>query len=398
MAIENQARDDILEQPVQDPSGFLTAILVQQQQYATLRWLCHFDILTKITQSRDGISYGDVAQQAGVPETTLRSIARMAMTSGFLAETPEGHLIHNALSRTISEDRHFNHWFRYIVQQTVPLMDCLIPAVEKWGNSKESTHTAYNIMRDTELPFFGFLKSRPDLRADFDLYMESQAVMHSGTRIDHLLQAFDWASLGDALVVDVGGNSGATSIRLAKAFPALRLIIQDLEEPIESARSKLSKLPVDLSKRIETQEHDFFSPQPVQGAEVYLLRMILHDWKDAEAVKILERLAAAASPNSRILIMDMVLPRPGTESRRLEAALRQKDLAMLHAFNAKEREVEDWQRVLEQADGRLEIKAIRRPDGSQHSVIEARLREATGTDGGSNGVSEHHEETGTLVS
>ena len=126
--------------------------------------------------------------------------------------------------------------------------------------------------------------------------------------------------------------------------------------------------------------------------------MILHDWKDAEAVKILERLAAAASPNSRILIMDMVLPRPGTGSRRLEAALRQKDLAMLHAFNAKEREVEDWQRVLSQADGRLEIKAIRRPDGSQHSVIEAGLREATGTDGGSNGVSEHHKETGTLVS
>lgn len=196
----------------------------------------------------------------------------------------------------------------------------------------------------------------------------------------------------------MGGNAGATSIKLAKAFPALRLIIQDLEEPIESARSKLSELPVDLSKRIETQKHDFFSPQPVQGAEVYLLRMILHDWKDAEAVKILERLAAAASPNSRILIMDMVLPRPGTGTRRLEAALRQKDLAMLHAFNAKEREVEDWQRVLSQADGRLEIKAIRRPDGSQHSVIEAGLREATGTDGGSNGVSEHHKETGTLVS
>ncbi|KAL8701142.1 MAG: hypothetical protein Q9224_000636 [Gallowayella concinna] len=385
MAIEDQAREDILEhatrtkQLVHDPSTFLTEILVQQQQYQTLRWLSHFDILSKITHSPNGISYTAIAQQAGVPETTLRSIARMAMTSGFLAETPGGHLIHNTLSYAISEDRHLNHWFCYILQQTVPLMNCLIPAVEKWGDSKENVHTAYSIMRDTELPFFEFLKSRPDLSANFDLYMESQAVIHSGTRIEHLLQGFDWTALGDGLVVDVGGNAGATSITLAKSFPALHFIIQDLKAPIETARSKLPELPADLSKRIETQEHDFFTPQPVKGADVYLLRMILHDWKDADAVKILKQLVDAATPNSRILIMDMVLPTPGTASSILEAALRQKDLAMLQCFNAKEREVEDWRNVLEEADPRLEIKAVRRPDGSQHSVIEAGLREATTT-------------------
>lgn len=54
--------------------------------------------------------------------------------------------------------------------------------------------------------------------------------------------------------------------------------------------------------------------------------------------------------------------------------MRQKDLAMLHTFNAKEREVEDWRSVLQQADPGLELKAIKRRDGSQHSVIEAVLR------------------------
>ena len=127
----------------------------------------------------------------------------MAMTSGFLAETPEGYLSHNALSSAIIEDRHLSHWLYYSVKHTVPLMGCLIPAVEKWGDSKQSNHTAYNIMGDTDLPFFEFLKSRPDLSAEFDAYMESQAVMHSGTRIDHLLQGFDWAVLEEAVVVDV---------------------------------------------------------------------------------------------------------------------------------------------------------------------------------------------------
>ena len=179
----------------------------------------------------------------------------------------------------------------------------------------------------------------------------------------------------------VGGNAGATSITLTKAFPALRCILQDQKAPIDTARSKLAELPAEISKRVELQEHNFFAAQPVKGADVYLLRMILHDWMDPEAVKILKQLVDAARPDSRILIMDMVLPTPGSASITLEAALRQKDLAMLHTFNAKEREVEDWRSVLQKADPRLEIKATRRPDGSQHSVIEAVLRQDTGANG-----------------
>ena len=127
----------------------------------------------------------------------------MVMTLGFLAETTEGYISHNGLSRAIIEDGHLNHWLFYMVKQTVPFMGCLIPAVEKWGDSKQGNQTAYNIMRDTDLPFFDFLKSRPDLGAEFDAYMESLAVVRSGTRIDYLLQGFDWADLGAAVVVHV---------------------------------------------------------------------------------------------------------------------------------------------------------------------------------------------------
>lgn len=209
MAAQAHTRDAILEhathtkQLIHDPSSFLTEILVQQQQYASLKWLCHFDILLKLSESPGGIKYADLARLAKVPETTLRAIARMAMTSGLLMEAPEGHLSHNVLSESIVEDRHLFHWLQYIVKQTVPLMFCLIPAIEKWGESKRSDHTAYNIMADTDKAFFDFLKTRPGLSADFDAYMESQAVIHSGTRIDHLLQGFDWVALGEALVVDV---------------------------------------------------------------------------------------------------------------------------------------------------------------------------------------------------
>ena len=168
----------------------------------------------------------------------------------------------------------------------------------------------------------------------------------------------------------VGGNSGSGSLALAKRFPNLLFIVQDLPEPIRNARAQAKSLPADVAARIEFSEHDFFTPQPVMDADVYLLRMIIHDWPDADAVRILKELTEAMKEGSRIVVMDMVLPVPGTGSRTLEAALRQKDLMMRQVLNAREREVEDWNKLMREVDERLRVVAIRRPEGSQHSIIE----------------------------
>ena len=160
---------------------------------------------------------------------------------------------------------------------------------------------------------------------------------------------------------------------LATAHPCLTVVVEDLPGPIASAQSRIAELPTDLQSRIRALEHDFFQPQPQKGADVYLLRTILHDWPDTDAVKIVKGIVDAMAPSSRLLIMDMVLPKPGSESLTHEAALRQKDLMMIGTFNAKEREIEEWNAVLENADARLRIRSIKRPAGSELSVIEASL-------------------------
>jgi len=164
---------------------------------------------------------------------------------------------------------------------------------------------------------------------------------------------------------------------LATAYPKLRLVVEDLPGPINNARSRVAELSEDVRNRIDIIEYDFFTPQPKKGADVYLMRTILHDWPDADAVRILRGIVEAMRPSSRLLIMDMVLPKPNSGSRTFEAALRQKDLTMIQAFNAKEREVDEWRALLSKADPRLSIRAIERPPGSELSVIETAL------DGGS---------------
>jgi hypothetical protein len=54
--------------------------------------------------------------------------------------------------------------------------------------------------------------------------------------------------------------------------------------------------------------HDFFTPQPVKNASIFLLKHILHDWSDAYCTKIPDHLRAAATSSTKLLLVDSILP------------------------------------------------------------------------------------------
>ncbi|KAJ7080600.1 O-methyltransferase [Mycena belliarum] len=134
-----------------------------------------------------------------------------------------------------------------------------------------------------------------------------------------VLHGFDWGALPQgSVVVDVGGGIGSTSMLLASAYAeldgedggGLRFVIQDRPVVVEMGKKAWSaKCPELLeSGAVQFQVHDFFRPQPVTDAAVFLLRVVLHDWPDAFAQRILLRLREAAAPHTRLLLADFVLP------------------------------------------------------------------------------------------
>lgn len=125
--------------------------------------------------------------------------------------------------------------------------------------------------------------------------------------LTYVLDHYDWSSLGAARVVDVGGSEGHVSIALAKRFPNLTLVVQDMEQVVSHAAGNL---PADLQDRVSFMAHDMFQPQPVQ-ADVYYMRWILHNWSDKYCKVILEALIPALKKGSRILIQDFYMPKPG---------------------------------------------------------------------------------------
>ena len=103
--------------------------------------------------------------------------------------------------------------------------------------------------------------------------------------------------------------------------------------------------------------------------------MVLHNWPDAEAIKILINLLPALKTNAtnRLLIMDTILPDPGTVDAVDESLMRYRDLTMMQVFNTKERELSEFKDLFEKAgdhEGRLILKNVRKSPGSALSVIE----------------------------
>lgn len=120
----------------------------------------------------------------------------------------------------------------------------------------------------------------------------------------YLLDHFPFGS-GDITVVDIGGGIGHIARALADHCPKVQCIVQDRPEVILQAEQPL---PANLQDRIRFQPHDLFKDQPVQGAGVYLLRHVLHDWSNKYARKILQALIPALKPGAKVVLNDRIIP------------------------------------------------------------------------------------------
>lgn len=140
---------------------------------------------------------------------------------------------------------------------------------------------------------------------------------------------------------------------LAEDFPSLSFIVQD--KPELRTETTIGKVPDHLAHRIQLTAHDCFNPQP-EVADVYFFRHVFHAFSDKYAVAALKALVPAMRPGARVVVNDYVLPVPRTLSYTEEKVVRTMDMLMKTVCNARERELEDWEALFQQADSRFKWK------------------------------------------
>lgn len=179
-------------------------------------------------------------------------------------------------------------------------------------------HQGFNIANGTNFTFFDDISGQASREKRYASAMTFSSTW-PGLEATHILNGFDWPGLGKGVVVDVGGSHGSLSMTIAQQYPDLKFVVQDQEEVVGAGQKVL---PLDVVDRISFMTHNFFTDQPVLGADVYILRWILHDWSDKYAIRILRALRPALKSDARVLIMEQVLPEPGTIPLFAEKGLR----------------------------------------------------------------------------
>lgn len=80
------------------------------------------------------------------------------------------------------------------------------------------------------------------------------------------------------------------------------------------------------------------------------LQLILHNWSDEDCVRILKRAKEAVStrePKGKVIIIDAVVG--SSQSKQMLEAQLVTDLCMMLMTTGKERDMENWQRIFQDA-------------------------------------------------
>ncbi|KAF8181637.1 S-adenosyl-L-methionine-dependent methyltransferase [Pholiota molesta] len=178
-----------------------------------------------------------------------------------------------------------------------------------FSKNEDPSHTAFNKAFQTDLPIFTWFE-QPGNESRLRRF---GIVFELGNRLypaNAILKGYEWGSLGKgSTVVDVGGGIGTQSLVLARAFPDLKLVVQDREGVIPDGNKYFEKSAPELLKsgQVLLQAHDFLTAQPIKNARVYFMRMIMHDWPDSTCTQILKQLRAAAGPETELIIIDSLM-------------------------------------------------------------------------------------------
>ena len=122
------------------------------------------------------------------------------------------------------------------------------------------------------------------------------------------------------------------------------------------------------SQGIELQEHDFLTTEPIQGACIYFLGSVLHDWPDEDARKILRNIVRAMTKGySTLLLSENVIPATGCHPH-----LSALDLTMMTLFSSQERTERHWRELLE-SEG-LKLVTVHTVPSCLKSVLQVEVR------------------------
>ncbi|MEN8655566.1 methyltransferase [Streptomyces sp. 21So2-11] len=280
----------------------------------------------------------EVAADAGAESPPMNRLLRALSSLGLLREHTPG-LFSVTPAGSLLDPRRPGSLTSFVRVFTDPV------AIRAWEHLDGSIRTgdvAFDAVFGTD--FFSHLAQHPELSAAFNVAM-SQASAGTAAALPY---AFDFGRFTS--VTDVGGGDGTLLAGVLDAHPSLAGVVYDTAEGLAEAPKTLQQHG--LTDRCSPIAGDFFRSVP-EGSDLYLMKSVLHDWSDEQAVTILSHCREALPPGGRILIVEPVLPEVVDVHAEAHAAAGEvtylSDLNMLVNMGGRERTRRDFEEVCHRA-------------------------------------------------
>lgn len=198
---------------------------------------------------------------------------------------------------------------------------------------------------------FDYYKQHPEESSHFNRAMAGMTAAWAS----QLAESYDFTPF--QTIADIGGNHGLMLAAALRSNPRARGILFDQAHVLAEADDA-------ILERCEKVPGDFF--QSVPAADCYLLKHILHDWNDQDAVRILKTIRRAMPEHGKLLVLEMMLDKdPGMADLM--------NLNMLVMTGGRERTAEQFGRLFEQAG--LQLARVL-PTQAMYCILEAQRNES----------------------
>ena len=197
--------------------------------------------------------------------------------------------------------------------------------------------------------------AHPDLARKFQATMSERTAAFAPS----VATGYDFSPM--RTVADIGGGNGTLLAAILQEHRHLRGILFGLLLEVAAAAEVFRAAGV--ADRCQIVAGDFFQGVP-EDADAYLLANVLHDWDDADSVRILAACRRAMAVDGRVLIVERLIPHNPADA----VPVLLSDLNMLILTGGQERTNAEYGQLL--AEAGLSLAKVQ-PITPPYGVIEA---------------------------
>ncbi len=294
------------------------------------------------------LSIADLAEATGTHARSLYRMLRALASHGIFSEDADGRFSLTALADPLRSDAPDSI-------RTSALFIGSEPELQTWANLSYSVRTGRPAFEHIfGKGWFDYLDEQPEMAKIFNDLMTGGSASDAAA----IVEAHDFSVYRK--IVDLGGGHGALLAHILEKNTQASGVLFDAPSVVASATGAIDALV--NQGRSEIVGGNFFETVP-NGGDAYVLKYIIHDWDDEQAIVILKNCRQAMAENGRVLLVEMVIPAGNAPS-----AGKFLDLEMLLYFHSRERTEAEYRDLLEQAGLKLLTTT---PTASPFSILEA---------------------------